>query len=130
MVEHLPGKGRHAGRLGAVVVELPNGLTFSVGTGFTDAQRQSPPPRGQYHHVPLPGTHRSRRPPLPVVRAGALGRRDAGSDLTSPAGRLKNAGSPRQVDLSPFQQHNSRSVHYEALFRVCRRQFRQVLGLW
>ncbi len=34
VVEHLPGKGRHAGRLGAVVVELPNGLTFSVGTGF------------------------------------------------------------------------------------------------
>ena len=27
-------------------VELPNGLTFSVGTGFTDAQRQDPPPVG------------------------------------------------------------------------------------
>jgi DNA ligase-1 len=46
VVEHLPGRGRHAGRLGAVVVELPNGLTFSVGTGFTDAQRQVPPPIG------------------------------------------------------------------------------------
>ena len=46
VVEHLPGKGRHAGRLGAVVVELPNGLTFSVGTGFTDAQRQKPPSVG------------------------------------------------------------------------------------
>ena len=46
VVEHLPGRGRHAGRLGAVVVELPSGLTFSVGTGFTDAQRRSPPPVG------------------------------------------------------------------------------------
>ncbi|NLX98606.1 MAG: DNA ligase [Rhodopirellula sp.] len=46
LVEHLPGRGRHAGRLGAIVVELPNGLTFSVGTGFTDAQRQNPPPVG------------------------------------------------------------------------------------
>ncbi len=46
VVEHIPGKGRHAGRLGAVVVELPSGLTFSVGTGFTDAQRQTPPPLG------------------------------------------------------------------------------------
>ena len=46
VVEHLPGKGRHAGRLGAVVVELPSGLTFSVGTGFTDAQRRNPPPIG------------------------------------------------------------------------------------
>lgn len=46
VVDHLPGKGRHAGRLGAVVVELPGGLTFSVGTGFTDAQRRNPPPVG------------------------------------------------------------------------------------
>ena len=46
VVEHLPGRGRHAGRLGAVVAELPSGLTFSVGTGFTDAERQNPPPVG------------------------------------------------------------------------------------
>ena len=46
VVEHLPGKGRHAGRLGAVVVELPDGQTFSVGTGFSDAQRQNPPAIG------------------------------------------------------------------------------------
>lgn len=46
VVEHVPGKGRHAGRLGAIVVELPGGLTFSVGTGFSDAQRRSPPPVG------------------------------------------------------------------------------------
>ncbi len=46
VIEHLPGKGRHAGRLGAVVVELPSGLTFAVGTGFSDAQRQNPPPVG------------------------------------------------------------------------------------
>ena len=46
VVAHLPGKGRHTGRLGAVVVELPGGLTFSVGTGFTDVQRQNPPPIG------------------------------------------------------------------------------------
>ena len=46
VVEHLAGKGRHAGRLGAVVVELPDGKTFSVGTGFSDAQRQDPPAVG------------------------------------------------------------------------------------
>ncbi len=46
VMEHLPGKGRHAGRLGAVVVELPDGQTFSVGTGFSDAQRQNPPAVG------------------------------------------------------------------------------------
>jgi DNA ligase-1 len=46
VVEHVPGKGRHKGRLGALVVELASGLTFSVGTGFSDAQRENPPPVG------------------------------------------------------------------------------------
>jgi len=46
VIEHLPGRERYAGRLGAVVVVLPNGQTFSVGTGFTDSQRQTPPPVG------------------------------------------------------------------------------------
>ena len=46
VVEHLPGAGRHKGRLGALQVQLPDGTTFSVGTGFSDAQRNAPPPVG------------------------------------------------------------------------------------
>ena len=46
VVEHLPGSGRHNGRLGALLVELPGGTQFSVGTGFSDAQRNSPPAVG------------------------------------------------------------------------------------
>ena len=46
VVGHLPGTGRHRGRLGAVEVELPSGVRFAVGTGFTDAQREQPPPIG------------------------------------------------------------------------------------
>ena len=46
VVDHLPGTGRHAGRLGALLVTLPNGTQFAVGTGFTDAQRSAPPPIG------------------------------------------------------------------------------------
>jgi DNA ligase-1 len=46
VVQHLPGAGRHKGRLGALLVELPGGTQFAVGTGFTDAQRQKPPPIG------------------------------------------------------------------------------------
>jgi hypothetical protein len=46
VVEHLPGAGRHRGRMGALLVELPNGKRFSVGTGFTDAQRNNPPTLG------------------------------------------------------------------------------------
>ena len=46
VVDHLPGAGRHKGRLGALEVELPNGTRFSVGTGFSDAERENPPPIG------------------------------------------------------------------------------------
>jgi DNA ligase-1 len=46
VLKHLAGAGRHKGRLGALQVELPDGTTFSVGTGFSDAERESPPPIG------------------------------------------------------------------------------------
>lgn len=46
VVEHLPGAGRHQGRLGALGVTLPDGTRFSVGTGFSDAQRAAPPAIG------------------------------------------------------------------------------------
>ncbi len=46
VIEHLPGTGRHRGRLGALLVAMPDGTTFSVGTGFTDAQRERPPEVG------------------------------------------------------------------------------------
>lgn len=46
VISHEPGKGRHAGRLGALTVKLPNGKTFSVGTGFSDKQREQPPSIG------------------------------------------------------------------------------------
>ncbi|HEX3659656.1 MAG TPA: DNA ligase [Pirellulales bacterium] len=46
VIEHQGGAGRHKGRLGALLVQLPDGTMFSVGTGFTDAQREDPPPVG------------------------------------------------------------------------------------
>src|SRR5262245_46293511 len=46
VVGHQPGEGKHKGRLGALMVKLPDGTLFSVGTGFSDAQRASPPPVG------------------------------------------------------------------------------------
>lgn len=46
VLDHQPGKGRHKGRLGALVVQLEDGTEFSVGTGFSDAQREDPPPVG------------------------------------------------------------------------------------
>ncbi|OWK36349.1 DNA ligase [Fimbriiglobus ruber] len=46
VVAHEAGKGRHKGRLGALVVRLGNGKEFSVGTGFSDREREAPPAPG------------------------------------------------------------------------------------
>jgi DNA ligase-1 len=46
VVGHLPGTGRHAGRLGALLVELADGTRFSVGTGLSDREREAPPKVG------------------------------------------------------------------------------------
>lgn len=43
---HEPGAGRHKGRLGALLVEMADGTKFAVGTGFSDAERESPPTIG------------------------------------------------------------------------------------
>ena len=40
------GKGRHAGRMGAAVCRLPNGIEFSVGGGWSDKMRDDPPAIG------------------------------------------------------------------------------------
>lgn len=46
VIAHLPGKGKNAGKLGALRVRTAEGREFSIGTGFTDAQREMPPPIG------------------------------------------------------------------------------------
>ena len=57
VVAHLPGKGRHAGRLGALLVETPSGQRFRLGAGFSDADRESPPPVGSWVTYRFRGTH-------------------------------------------------------------------------
>jgi len=46
VVAHLEGTGKHMGRLGALMAELPTGVRFKIGTGFTDEQRETPPAIG------------------------------------------------------------------------------------
>jgi DNA ligase-1 len=51
VIAHIPGKGKNAGQLGALLVEIApaNGKSakrFKLGTGFSDAQRQNPPAVG------------------------------------------------------------------------------------
>ncbi len=47
VVGHQPGAGKHKGRLGALLVAMPDGTGFAVGTGLSDAERSHPPAIGQ-----------------------------------------------------------------------------------
>ena len=57
VVAYLPGKGRHAGRMGALLVEMPSGQRFRLGAGFSDADRERPPPVGSWVTYRFRGTH-------------------------------------------------------------------------
>ena len=46
VIGHEAGSGKHRGRLGSLRVQLPDGTDFSVGTGLSDAERETPPPIG------------------------------------------------------------------------------------
>ena len=46
MIAHVTGQGRFVGMLGALEVRMADGRQFRIGTGFSDAERQAPPPIG------------------------------------------------------------------------------------
>jgi len=46
VIAHLPGTGKYVGMVGALMVEMPNGLRFKIGSGLSDALRRQPPPVG------------------------------------------------------------------------------------
>jgi DNA ligase-1 len=48
VVGQVAGRGRHAGRMGALRVRSAAGVDFLLGTGFSDAERESPPPPGSW----------------------------------------------------------------------------------
>jgi len=46
VLAQIPGKGKYHGRMGALLLQTPDGQHFALGTGFSDALRASPPPVG------------------------------------------------------------------------------------
>lgn len=46
VIAHEPGTGKFAGKLGALHVRTDDGREFSIGSGFSDAERETPPPVG------------------------------------------------------------------------------------
>ena len=74
VVGHQPGAGKHKGRLGALVVRLTDGKEFAVGTGFTDKEREAPPPAGSvitFRYQELSDTGIPRFPSYVGVRVDA-----------------------------------------------------------
>ena len=66
VVFHIEGKGKYQGMLGALVVEIPDGKRFKLGSGFSDAERKSPPAVGstvtyQYNGITVNGIPRFAR---------------------------------------------------------------------
>lgn len=46
VLAHIAGTGKYQGRMGALLLQAPDGQQFSLGTGFSDAQRADPPAIG------------------------------------------------------------------------------------
>jgi len=115
VIEHQPGAGRHKGRLGALGVELADGTRFFVGTGFSDAQRASPPAIGStitFRYQELSDRGVPRFPSFVRVRtdvaaSAASGRREPPDIVPSArsASPHREAGSSR----SPTKAGGSRS---------------------
>jgi DNA ligase-1 len=46
IIGYQPGRGKHKGRVGALICRRPDGVEFEVGTGLSDKERQTPPAVG------------------------------------------------------------------------------------
>ncbi len=91
VMDHQPGKGKFKGMLGALMVQLDDGTDFSVGTGFSDAQRAAPPPIGSkitFRYQELTDAGVPRFPSFVRTRKRAAG---------PPAGGAKPAKSMRKA---------------------------------
>ncbi|CAN5758944.1 hypothetical protein BH23PLA1_BH23PLA1_27610 [soil metagenome] len=113
VLEHLKGAGRHKGRLGALLVELPDGTRFSVGTGFSDVQRGAPPPVGSiitFRYQELSEGGVPRFPSFVGVRPDVAWL-PAGSDIVAPS------IAPIAVSSPPEVSEDKKAAHSEPVRR-------------
>ena len=103
VVRHLPGKGRLAGMLGALLVEMPDGRRFRLGTGFSDEERRKPPPPGTTVTYRYLGKTRTGLPRF----ASFLRIRNEMQARTRGRHRLRTARPPASAG-EPFQQPRER----------------------
>ncbi len=65
VLEHIEGAGRNRGRMGSVLVELPDKTRFKIGTGFSDEERTNPPQIGSIITFKYYGYYKSGIPKFP-----------------------------------------------------------------
>jgi DNA ligase-1 len=107
VLDHAAGAGRHKGRLGALVVELEDGTRFNVGTGFSDAEREDPPPVGSiitFRYQELSDGGVPRFPSYVGLRADAVWKGKAAPEVTpraaaKPAARAKPSAGRRRFEM-------------------------------
>ncbi|MFO1042898.1 MAG: DNA ligase [Planctomycetaceae bacterium] len=116
VVGHQPGAGRHKGRLGALQVILPDGTEFSVGTGFSDADREAPPAIGstitfRFQELSDGGVPRfpsfvglRKDEPIVVVQSTPAPKKAATTKATSPA--------PKTVAATPSGSASGSTTRY------------------
>jgi len=107
VLRHEEGAGRHKGRLGALVVELDNGTMFSVGTGFSDAERENPPAVGSLITVRFQELSEAGVPRFPSFVGVRV---DADVSTSTPKGAkiMKTAKAPAaKVRRFEFSEGNS-----------------------
>jgi len=71
VIDYVGGRGKNKGRLGALVCRMANGTEFNVGTGFSDRDRENPPPKGSritYKYVGLTDGGKPRHASFVAVR--------------------------------------------------------------
>lgn len=62
VIAHLPGQGKYSGMTGALLVQMPNGQRFKLGSGLSDAERRQPPAIGSTVTYRYNGLHPSGLP--------------------------------------------------------------------
>ena len=66
VVAHHAGKGKYKDMLGSISVVTGDSRTFKIGSGFSDAERQNPPPIGSVITYKYSGYTASGKPRFPV----------------------------------------------------------------
>lgn len=66
VIAYKAGKGKYTGKVGSLQCQLPSGITFYIGSGLSDQQRQLPPKIGSRITFKYYGLTKNNRPRFPV----------------------------------------------------------------